>query len=463
LVRVQDGLEPLRKDFEAYVEKMGNISIEKITSTFEKEPRQYTETLMATHQKYHNMVEEIFNGDTGFHSSLDKACRRFVNKNAISTKTEKSPELLAKYSNVLLTKGRQFSEEQAEQKLAELLQLFRYVEDKDVFVTYYSHCFAKRCITDTSIIESEGSLISKLKGAYGVEYVSKLQKMYSDIIMNKDNKDNFKTYCDNNGKSLSVDCTARVLTVGSWPLKKPADGFTFSVPQDLVEPLRVFEDWYKSQKSGIELCWLHQYSRSELRFNVRSNDTYTFLLSDDFLLAILLKMNSTEEVTVGSLVESTRLQPNNFDPALKTLLKTKILLLNNAEFDDKAELVPTAIVSVNKKFNNKRKRLTVSTATSGKEKSTKGDATATNGSAGGLKDVESVDDQRKIHIQAAIVRIMKTRKELSHTNLTQETFTQLKNLFSPQPRMVKQCIQLLIEKDYLERKPDANDIYLYKA
>eukprot|EP01101_Sappina_pedata_P004038 TRINITY_DN164_c0_g2_i1.p1 TRINITY_DN164_c0_g2~~TRINITY_DN164_c0_g2_i1.p1 ORF type:complete len:765 (+),score=325.04 TRINITY_DN164_c0_g2_i1:30-2297(+) len=464
LVRIHEGLEPLRKDFEAYVEKMGLLAIEKIVSTFEKDPRQYTETLISVHQKFFGMVEDIFKSDSGFHSSLDKACRRFVNKNAISTQTQKSPELLAKYSNVLLTKGRQFSEEQAEQKLSELLQLFKYIEDKDVFVTFYSHCFAKRSINDTSIVESEGSLISKLKGAYGVEYVSKLQKMYSDILVNNGNKDAFKTYCESNNKILSVDCCARVLTVGSWPLKKPSENFTFSVPSELVDPLRVFEEWYKSQKAGIELCWLHQFSRSELRFNVRSNDAYTFILGDDFLLAILLKMNSSESVTIGKLIETTHLQPSNFDQSLKTLLKSKILLCNNSEFDEKAPLDANAVITINKKFSNKRKRLNVNSTSAGKERTaSKSDAAGGPSTAGGIKDMENVDEQRKLSIQAAIVRIMKTRKELSHTNLTQETFTQLKNLFSPQPRMVKQCIQLLIEKDYLERKPDANDIYLYKA
>jgi len=326
---------------------------------------------------------------------------------------------------------------------------------------------SNRCIGDTSIVESEGALISKLKGMYGVEYVSKLQKMYSDILINKDLKDKFKAFCEHENKTLGVDCTARVLTVGAWPLRRPSENFTFSPPKELVGPMKIFEDWYKSQKSGIELNWLHQFSKSELRFNVRSNDTYTFLLGDDFLLAVLLQLNSIESLTLIALREITQLQQAFVNIAVKTLLKNKVLLLNGVEFDDKMQLQDSSSLSVNKKFSNKRKRLTIASVGGGggKDKTQSTNPNEGGGeSSGGIKEIDSVEPERKIKIQAAIVRIMKTRKELNHQNLISEVFNQLKTLFSPQPRMVKQCIQLLIEKkDYLERKPQSNDVYLYKA
>jgi len=251
-----------------------------------------------------------------------------------------------------------------------------------------------------------------------------------------------------------------VLTVGAWPLRRPSDNFTFSPPKELVGPMKIFEDWYKSQKSGIELNWLHQFSKSELRFNVRSNDNYTFLLGDDFLLAVLLQLNATDSINISAMREATQLQPPFIASAIKTLLKNKILLLDGAEYDDKAQISETSVLSTNKKFNSKRKRLNIATS-GGKEKG--GQSEAGDSSSGGIKEVDSLEPERKIKIQAAIVRIMKTRKELNHQNLTSEVFNQLKALFNPQPRMVKQCIQLLIEKDYLERKPGANDVYLYKA
>jgi hypothetical protein len=55
-------------------------------------------------------------------------------------------------------------------------------------------------------------------------------------------------------------------------------------------------------------------------------------------------------------------------------------------------------------------------------------------------------------IDATVVRIMKTRKVQSHTDLVQETIKAI-SLFQAQPVIIKKRIESLIERDYLERDP----------
>lgn len=56
--------------------------------------------------------------------------------------------------------------------------VFKYIEDKDVFQTFYSKMLAKRLIHGTSASEDlEGVMIGKLKSTCGYEYTSKLQRI----------------------------------------------------------------------------------------------------------------------------------------------------------------------------------------------------------------------------------------------------------------------------------------------
>lgn len=60
--------------------------------------------------------------------------------------------------------------------------LFKYIEDKDVFQTFYTTKLSKRLIHGVSASdESEASMISKLKEACGFEYTNKLQRMFTGV------------------------------------------------------------------------------------------------------------------------------------------------------------------------------------------------------------------------------------------------------------------------------------------
>jgi cullin 1 len=61
--------------------------------------------------------------------------------------------------------------------------LFKYLEDKDVFQTFYTTKLSKRLIHGVSASdEAEASMISKLKEACGFEYTNKLQRMFTGTL-----------------------------------------------------------------------------------------------------------------------------------------------------------------------------------------------------------------------------------------------------------------------------------------
>lgn len=67
------------------------------------------------------------------------------------------------------------------------MEVFKYVEDKDVFQKFYSNMLARRLVCNLSVSEdSEAQMISLLKGACGFEYTSKLQRMFHDISSSRE-------------------------------------------------------------------------------------------------------------------------------------------------------------------------------------------------------------------------------------------------------------------------------------
>jgi len=60
--------------------------------------------------------------------------------------------------------------------------LFKYIDDKDVFRTFYTTMLSDRLIHSVSASgKAEASMISKLKDACGFMYTKKLQCMFTGV------------------------------------------------------------------------------------------------------------------------------------------------------------------------------------------------------------------------------------------------------------------------------------------
>jgi cullin 3 len=66
-------------------------------------------------------------------------------------------------------------------------------------------------------------------------------------------------------------------------------------------------------------------------------------------------------------------------------------------------------------------------------------------------------------VEAAIVRIMKTRKQMQHNNLISEVTKQMTGRFAPTPQLIKLRIESLIEREYLQRSAMDRRVYNYLA
>eukprot|EP00959_Pyramimonas_sp_CCMP1952_P453708 9468668-Pyramimonas_sp.AAC.1 len=76
---------------------------------------------------------------------------------------------------------------------------------------------------------------------------------------------------------------------------------------------------------------------------------------------------------------------------------------------------------------------------------------------------QRVEDDRKPQIEAAIVRIMKSRKQLDHNSVVAEVTRQLTSRFIPSPTDIKKHLEGLIEKEFIERDRNDRRLYIYLA
>ena len=163
--RIPDGLGHLKTLLENHINNQGLLAIEKLGEEALNDPKLYVSTILEVHKKYNALVLTSFTNDSGFVAALDKACGKFINNNSVTTRantSSKSPELLAKYCDVLLKKSSKNPEEaELEDTLNQVMVVFKYIEDKDVFQKFYSKMLAKRLVQHMSASDdAEASMIS---------------------------------------------------------------------------------------------------------------------------------------------------------------------------------------------------------------------------------------------------------------------------------------------------------------
>lgn len=445
--RLNEGCKKMADIFHDHIFENGKDSIELMARGCT--PQEYVDALLVVYRKFTNIVSNNLSSDQNFTDALNRAMTKMVNSTGDTKKYPRSSELLVRHADHILRKGNKNSSlSEIEDQLRNFIDLFKYVEDKDLFQRFYSKKLANRLIHNTSVsIELEEVAISGLKDRCGYEYTSPLQRMLIDMKVSDDLTKEFDQHLEQKNEKFNVVFSVNILQSGAWPFsanagvpEEQADKSTldFNVPSDLAVCIDKFKTFYNKKYSGRRLRFVFPLSNGTVVLN-HTPRQYTITMSVH-QLAVLLLFNDKDSSTKAEITESLGLDKPELEKTLTTLVDSKLIKLESDNY------------TINTDYVNKKSKFKLPTST------VKDHAE---------KEVEqthqSVEEDRRLYIQAAIVRTMKSRKQLGHNELIQQVINLSKDRFTPSVAMIKKCVEVLIDKQYLERHSNQKDVYQYLA
>jgi cullin-4 len=437
-----------------------------------------------------SIVTSAFSKDPDITKAMKSAIEYALN---YRTNESKSPEYIAKYidslfRNTTLPKCSTLSQFDAQFEL--VLYFFRFIHSKDVFQAHYRKDLAKRLLQMTNFnTEAETTFLEKLKAECGSVFVSKFENMLKDMEVSKEVMQQYNQHLTGYGvASMAVvpsTLHVHILTTGSWP-SYPI--ITPSLPQ-VIENLQTdFTQFYQNKYNGRKLTWQYTLGSAVLRANFpRTKKEFQVNALQAIVLLLFNEMHTTSDSTMSdsssSSIAMDKLEdrptsiptqiskpsdfPIQYSLSFNAILeKTKLSVadckrtLQSLACNDVApilrkhprnkKVMETDLFAVDLNFRSNLYRIKIPTL------QLKETVEETNAALN-----TKIREDRAYALDAAIVRIMKSRKMLSHNELMSEVYSLMK--FPVTTTDIKTRIATLIDREYMERDPENPSVYRYQA
>jgi len=444
---VPDGLVPMADMVKDHIQDMGLSVVSQREAAVKdsgKKPNPndpaFVNALLKLHHKYRKLITEEFASRPLFEKAMKNAFEVFVNRNMGK---HSNAELLSNYCDrILKTGGAKLTDEVIEAKLKDIVRLFNYLIDKDLFADTYRVQLANRLLNGRCKSDNaERAMIQKLKLQCGAQFTSSMEGMLNDLNIAADHVRAFKTYLDKNHVNLEIPrFETRVLTTGFWPAYPDVK---VVLPEKMGACASKFTKWYASATSHRALKFTYSLGNAIVRGQFKK---WYDMEVTTMQAVVLLNLNEYGDgaVPFQALQKKTGLSDDHLKRAIHSFAcgKYRILLKTNPK---SRSIKATDKFKINPKFSVPTRRIRVPMA-----------------SLNTTRDKKRVTEDRSIAIEAAIVRIMKARRVLEHPELMTEVLRQL-SFFKPNAKVVKQRIEHLIDREYLERDKTQSNTYHYLA
>eukprot|EP01134_Creolimax_fragrantissima_P002409 CFRG2409T1 len=459
LKRVPRGTEEIRVCLLEHLKKIGTRLVDSMI-----EPLPFIEQLIDLKLLYYNTVMVAFDSQTDFTDGVQKCFSDIVNQN------KRTPEYLSLYLDDALRKRfRTMTDKEVEDTLKNSLGIFRFLEEKDLFERYYKIHLAKRLLGGkTTNEEYERTMVTKLKTESGTHYTSKLDQMFKDMSISEEINKEYANYAvtqtsttshatEGKSEDLStpplvpkMNFEVKVVTLGAWPV---SDLPSCILPSEFERARDGWESFYAKKHSGRKLMWAYNHGTVEImaKFN-RNKHTLVMTTMQGVIMSLFNSLAEGESYTYEELLSQTGAPEADLKRALQSLACNKSRVLTKTPKKSR-EINPGDEFSVFLEFKSKFHTIRIPNMSAPSQESG-----PTN-----EKTRQTITENRKHMVDAAVVRVMKSRKTHRHSDLVRDVTQALQMRFVPTPVMIKTRIEYLIEREYLKRSPQDHSVYNYVA
>ncbi|KAI8144380.1 cullin 4 [Fennellomyces sp. T-0311] len=431
LLRKVNSLDSCVKYFGDYVKKEG-ASILKKRGVADKD---VVPLISAFKRKTDIIMHHSFEGDERFFDARRSGFRYFIN-----LREHRTARLLAAYTDHLLRNSDKM-DDKLEKGLDQGMAIFRFMQGKDYFQALYKRDLSKRLLLEVKSRNAEKSMLAKLRKECGLAYTSKLEGMLRDIKHSNDLLNEFKATPAYMQTDVPIAFKVSILTYGFWPSYTPVN---INLPAEFNDIQGKFQDFYNSKYSGRRLTWQNSLSVCDVTANYPLGPQELTLTLLQTVVLLLFNEEAQSVLTFTEILQATNLDELELRRTLKSLACGEHKLIVKSSEGENID--DTDSFAYNESYESTPQRVRMNT-----EK---------------LKEVIESNAtiprmlllSRDQQMDAAIVRIMKAKRQLNHGALLGEVVRQIQYPATVQD--VKKRVELLIEKEYLERTVDDGYRYL---
>jgi len=455
---VDGGIKPIAESFKQYICSLGYGFIEKAKEQESNNKNQnqastlnLIEKIIKLHERFHNHVTQDFQTDTQMSRALKEAFEEFINK------TNYVVRYLAKYAHSFMIKGgpaEGLQNADKEEQLLHIQMIYGYIRDKDVFERDYQLYLSHRLLNNQSSSDAmEQKMIGLLKAICGYHWAQKLEDMFKDMQTSREVMKDFKRQYKNEFNTFDFD--VNICEYGKWPEQVDQKKLgSIHPPDDLQNFFAALKQFYENKHPGRRFFvrWDKGTGEVMVTFNRKTKKRKTLLLKSTYQIMFLLCFNAKNSQgkaiwKYSEIKDRLGIPDAELKSAILPLLHPKLQIIQKRPGGKKIE--PDHMMRLNAKFSNPVSRIAVPTFKPVKQVS---DTAVPN----------EIAQQRKHQMDAAVVRIMKARRQLPVQELLGEVIQQLQARFQPDPKQIKKRIEVLLAQDYLERDEENRNLLYYK-